>query len=146
MAAVPGYEWPKIIDEVVDWLATGKTIRAYCRQDGKPSKDAVYDYINAQGEEVERRIVRARARGADDIAEEGLEILDECAEKPELANACKARFDGRMRLLAKWNSGRYGDKSQVEHSGKVELPAMDDREAATRLAALLREAQRQQGK
>ena len=139
------YDWPKIIDEVVDWLATGKTIRDYCRQEGKPDFTTVYVWL-AKDEEAGRRIVRARAEGADAIAEAGLEILDECAEKPELANACKARFDGRMRLLAKWNSGRYGDKSQVEHSGKVELPAMDDREAATRLAALLREAQRQQGK
>lgn len=151
------YDWPKIIDEVVDWLATGKTIRDYCRQEGRPCNEAVYRYLANAGEEVDTRIVRARARGCEAIAEQVVAIADDSSgdttvdEKgnvrvdSEFVQRSKLRVETRLRLMSKWNSGRYGDKSQVEHSGKVELPAMADREAATRLAALLREAQRQQG-
>lgn len=138
------YDWPTVIDEVCDWLASGRTILDYARQEGKPSGDSIYVHVG-NDEELTRRIVRARSLGADRIAEEGFEVVEQCAEKPELANACKVRFDARMRLLSKWNSGRYGDSQKVEHSGKVEVPALDDREAATRLAALLLEAKRQQG-
>ena len=130
MATIAEQDWPAVIDELCQWLAHGRTVRSFCRLDGKPGRDQLYDHIAAGGEELERRIVRARAQGSDDLAEEGLEILDECADKPELANACKARFEGRLKLLAKWNSGRYGDKSQVEHSGKIGLDALIAQTAA----------------
>jgi len=114
-------DWAKVVDALCVWLSQGKTIRDFCRQEGNPGKDALYDYLDSQGEEMERRIVRARARGADDLAEGALEIADECADRPELAQPCKVRFDARMRLLSKWNSGRYGERQQVEHAGGVNL-------------------------
>lgn len=150
------YDWPKIIDEVVEWLASGKTIRDYSRQEGKPDYSTIYIRL-ADDEEAGQRIVRARAQGCDAIAEEIVAIADDSsgdvattADGREVCNGefvqrSKLRVETRMRLMSKWNSGRYGDKSQVEHSGKVELPTMDDREAATRLAALLLEAKRKQG-
>jgi len=126
------YDWPTIIDEVADWLASGRTIRDYCRQDGKPGREQLYQHI-AKDPEVAGRIARARAEGADAIAEEALAIADDSSGDvkvdehgnescdTEFVQRSKLRFEARMRLLAKWNSGRYGDKSHVEHSGKVSL-------------------------
>jgi hypothetical protein len=121
MANASAHDWPKVVDAVCKWLASGRTIRDFCRQEGNPDKTSLYEYLNEAGDEVEGRIVRARARGCDDLAEEAFDILDECATDVEKAQACKVRFDGRMRLLSKWNSGRYGDKAQVEHSGGVSI-------------------------
>lgn len=120
MAAAVGYDWPAIMNEVAEWLASGRTIRDYCRQEGKPHNSLVHQHI-ARDPEMVQRITRARAEGCDAIAEEALAIADECAEKPELATACKVRFEGRLKLMSKWNSGRYGDRQQVEHSGKLSL-------------------------
>lgn len=120
MAAPVGYDWPAIMNEVAEWLASGRTIRDYCRQEGKPHNSLVHQHI-ARDPEMVQRIAHARAEGCDAIAEEALAIADECAEKPELATACKVRFEGRLRLMSKWNSGRYGDRQQVEHSGGVSL-------------------------
>lgn len=115
------YDWPAILDEVADWLASGRTVRDYCRQEGKPTHELIYRHLAKEPEETRSRIARARAEGCDAIAEEALAIADECAEKPELATACKVRFDARLKLMSKWNSGRYGDRQQVEHSGKLSL-------------------------
>ena len=133
MADANVYAWPTVLDEVCRWLSKGKTIRDYCRQPGKPQKDALYDAIDAAGEEYERRIVRARARGCEDLAEEVLDIADDSSGDKltvvdangneqercdtEFVQRSKLRVEARMRLLAKWNSGRYGDRQQVEHDG-----------------------------
>lgn len=152
------YNWPAIIDEVCDWLASGRTVIDYCEQDGKPKDWSVYQHI-AKDEATVTRIAHARAQGADRIAEEALRIANTPQEgvtitvdkdgrkevREDMLGHRKLQVDTRLRLLAKWNSGRYGDSHKVEHSGKVEVPALDDREAATRLAALLLEAKRQQG-
>ena len=42
----------------------------------------------------------------------------------EWVQRSKLRFEARMRLLAKWNSGRYGDRQQVEHSASESLGAI----------------------
>jgi len=70
--------------------------------------------------------VRARERGCDAIAEDSLAIADDSSgdmivdddgevrfDSENVARS-KLRVDTRMRLIAKWNSGRYGDKLQVE--------------------------------
>ena len=134
--AKPAYDWPAILDEVCDWVACGQTIRDYCRQDGKPGYVTVYQHL-AKDEEASERIVRARARGCEAIAEEVLDIADDSSGDvltvldangnaqercdTEFVQRSKLRVEARMRLLAKWNSGRYGDRQQVEHSGGVRL-------------------------
>lgn len=137
MGRAPKYDWPAIIDELCRWLATGRTVLDYCRQDGKPGDWAVYEHIS-QSEELGTRIARARSLGADRIAEEALRIadtpqegvtitVDKDGEKrvtEDMLGHRKLQVDTRMRLLAKWNSGRYGDKAQVEHSGKVTLDSI----------------------
>jgi len=128
------YDWPTIIDEVCDWLAAGQTLRDYCRQDGKPSDVALYQRV-AANEEWGSRIAHARAQGADRIAEEALAIadtpvagvtvtVDKDGEKrvtEDMLGHRRLQVETRLKLLAKWNSGRYGDKQHVEHAGGVSL-------------------------
>jgi hypothetical protein len=135
MGTAPKYDWPAILDEVCEWLAAGGTIRSYSRQEGKPSFELIYRHV-AKDTERESRIVRARALGSDAIAEEALDIADDSSGDTitddeghsrmdsEWVQRSKLRFEARMRLLSKWNSGRYGDKAQVEHSGKVTLDSI----------------------
>lgn len=150
------YDWPTVFDEVCDWLASGRTVRDYCRQDGKPSDVAIYQRVAADPA-LGSRIAHARAQGADRIAEEALAIADtpqigttvtedEDGRKvvhEDMLGHRKLQVDTRLRLLSKWNSGRYGDK--LEHSGEIKTSPMTPDERAARLAAILLDAGRRKG-
>ena len=134
MAAAVGYDWPAIIDEVCEWLASGRTVLDYCEQDGKPTDRLVYLHI-AKDPDAVSRIAHARAQGADRLAEHALHIADTPQEgvivtvdadgrkevREDMLGHRKLQVETRLKLLAKWNSGRYGDRQQVEHSGGVSL-------------------------
>ena len=110
--------------EICEWIAEGKTLRDYCRQENKPSHQIVYQWLNERPEFAER-FARAREVGHDSIADEILGIVD--VHPPSNANGGtdagyvswqKNRAWARMQLLAKWNPSKYGEsKKSVEVSG-----------------------------
>ena len=125
-----------IAEEIIEWISIGQTLREYCRQEGKPSWRSVYRWME-KDKEFAARIAHARELGHDAIAEETLEIID---TEPEFAESwsqfggskhrdsahatwLKNRVEQRMKLLAKWNPKKYGDKVGVEHSGSIALDA-----------------------
>ena len=120
------------MDAICEWIANGLTLRDYCRQEGAPSFRTVYNWID-KNKEFAARFAQARDVGGDVIAEEALEIIDTF---PMMADSdsgsrvdsghvawLKNRFEGRLKLLAKWNPKKYGDKVGIEHSGSVALDA-----------------------
>jgi len=132
---------PDVIDEICAWIADGQTLRAYCRQEGSPNWRTVYNWLE-KDEEFLTRFTRARDMGQDAIAEDTLEIIDEFpistgGDNPRLDSTHvqynKNRVEQRMKLLAKWNPKKYGDKVGVEHEGGINLnvitgvPGEDDK-------------------
>lgn len=120
--------------ELCLWISEGKTLREFCRQEGMPAFRTVYDWME-KDPEFAARIARARDVGQDMIAEETLEIID---TEPEFAESwskdggskhrdsahttwLKNRVEQRMKLLAKWNPKKYGDKVGVEAQGGFTL-------------------------
>lgn len=122
---------PELQEELLDWIASGQTLRAFCRQEGKPAWRTVYDWLAAD-EDFAARIARARDIGADAIAEEALSIadtpqagvittVDEEGTKTvteDMLGHRKLQVDTRLKLLAKWNPKKYGDKIDHTLSGK----------------------------
>jgi len=125
-----------IVDEMVEWISHGKTLREFCRLEGKPAWRTVYHWME-KDKDFATRIAHARELGHDAIAEETLEIID---TPPEMATSSgkdsysehrdsahvtwlKNRVEQRMKLLAKWNPKKYGEKVGIEHSGSVALDA-----------------------
>lgn len=123
---------PELEQSIVDWIADGKTLREFCRQDGMPSHDAVYDHEDLS-ESFKQRIARARLRGEEVIAQDCLQIADNTqigqiiTEKPDgtteiktadMIEHRKLRIHTRLQLLAKWNPRKWGDKLQQEVTGK----------------------------
>lgn len=114
-----------VADEVVAWIAEGKTLREFCRQNGKPSYGTIYDWQEKDAE-FASRIARAREQGEDVIAQECLEIADDGTNdweqrqakngstydvvNPEVVARSRLRVDTRLKLLAKWNPRKFGDK------------------------------------
>ena len=108
-------------DEIIAWLANGQTLRDYCRQDGKPVYRAIYDWLQ-DDEDFAARFAHARVIGHDSIAEEcttladtePLAVFDEAGNKrydPGSISWRKMQIETRLKLLAKWNPKKYGDKT-----------------------------------
>ncbi len=114
----------KIADEIVEWISKGKTLREFCRQEGRPTWSTVYHWLEAE-EDFATRFARARDMGHDAIAEEALEIADSPLEGvrrelggkdgpkevyEDMLGHRKLQVETRLKLLAKWNPKKYGDR------------------------------------
>lgn len=121
-----------MVEEIIAWIADGNTLREFCRQPGKPAWRTVYDWLE-KDPVFATRFARARDMGHDAIAEDTLAIIDGEAEIVTGENGTGARRDSahvawiknrveqRMKLLAKWNPKKYGDKVGVEASGSLSV-------------------------
>jgi hypothetical protein len=116
----------EVADEICERLSQGEPLRQICRDERMPAWQTVYGW-KAAHEEFSKRIAHAREAGFDAIAEECLEIADETAfdtvigENGDRANTewisrSKLRVETRLKLLAKWDPKRYGDKVTQEHT------------------------------
>ena len=119
-----------VVEELLAWIEDGKTLRAFCRQPGKPRHAAVYEWL-ASDVAFSRRFARAREVGFDAIAEEALEIADTqivgeiekvgpdgtTITREDMLGHRKLQVEARLKLLAKWDPKRYGEKVDVAHSG-----------------------------
>ena len=113
----------EIMGSVCEQIAKGVTMADICRQAGMPDRQTIYEWSVADAD-FALRIARARDEGADVIAEQSLAIVDAPPERgPDgkidagsVAHA-KLRAEHRLKLLAKWNPKKYGDKIQAEHTG-----------------------------
>lgn len=123
----------ELFEDVLSMIAAGIPLRQICRFPDMPTKDAIYKYLEDETDPTEHgrrlaRYARARRLGFDEIAEEGLEIIDDGTNDyiererdgvPEIVldrehiQRSKLRFEGRMKLLAVWDPRRYGDLLKV---------------------------------
>jgi hypothetical protein len=133
MPAALVYDPAKFLPEIHAWIESGKTLRAYCRQAGKPSYGTVYDWLERDAEQ-DSRFAHARALGEDQIAQECLEIADTTQvgeivttkadgsqeiKSADMIEHRKLRIETRLKLLAKWNPKKYGERVQQEISGEI---------------------------
>lgn len=126
----------EIAGEIVDRISKGETLRAICREEGKPCWTTVYAWIKEYPTFAER-IARARELGFDAIAEEALEIANTPLEgrietdkvgqtgpytevrRADMLDHRKLQIETRLKLLAKWSPKKYGDKLEIE--GKLDV-------------------------
>ena len=122
---------PVIVNEIIDWIAHGNTLRSYCRLKNKPNWRTIYNWLEKDDGDFIARFAHARDMGADAIAEECLEIIDSppplCGSEgntrldPAAVQMQKNRVEARLKLLAKWNPKKYGEKVGVEAKGDINL-------------------------
>lgn len=127
------------LDLICDRLSKGIPLTVICRdaKEGDPDFPAprtVMDW-QAEDESVAAAIARAREAGQEALFEQCLEIADdeahdwELSKKGEVTNEvaigrAKLRVWTRMELLKRLNPRKYGDKQQVEHTGKIGLESL----------------------
>jgi hypothetical protein len=125
-------------DAIVEQLREGIPLREICRQDNMPQWRTVYDWIR-KDPDFATRIALAREDGYDCIAEECLHIANtpEPTTKTEIlkdpdgnvkwtktiefdnVDARKLKIDLRLKLLAKWNPKKYGDRPMDNNSKEL---------------------------
>lgn len=136
---------------ICERLAQGEPLAHICRDEGMPAVRTVSDWKEAQPE-FAASFARAREEGFDHIAAECLDIADETkfdtidTEHGERANTewisrSKLRIETRLKLLAKWDPKRYGEKMAI--GGADDLPpikTMTDTELAAKIAEKMAKA------
>jgi len=125
-----------LILEICERLSEGEPLAHICRDPHMPGITAVWAWAKDNAEFSES-IARAREAGFDIIAADCLEISNtprmgtkvvskewgkEITEADMIEHR-KLQIDTRLKLLAKWDPKRYGDKQQVELSGQVDTVA-----------------------
>lgn len=123
----------KAIKAVIAGLRKGTPLTVICSADGMPCDDTIRDWAEADAE-LGREIARARDTGFDTIAMEALAIADAAendtkagkdgAEVPnsEWITRSRLRVETRLKLLAKWDPKRYGDKQLIGSDPDNPLP------------------------
>lgn len=125
----------EIAAKIVELMSGGTFLRVICRMEGMPSWTTVYAWMDNDAVFAER-IARARERGEEAIIQECLEIADtpQIGEETESSeNGMKVRradmlghrklqVDVRMRILAKWNPKKWGEKVAI--GGADDLPPL----------------------
>ena len=111
----PVRESQELKDEICSRIANGETLRAICREEGKPSWVAVYNWLNAD-DDFALRFARAREDGHDAISEDCLHIADAGVNDTQRD---KLRIETRLKLLAKWNPKKWGEKLDLTHAGAI---------------------------
>ena len=123
-----------IIAAVAARLRTGEPLAAICRGDGMPNDDTIRNWMD-EDSSVSRVIARAREAGEDSIAADCLTIADDLTDDPA---SRRVRTETRLKLLAKWNPKRWGDKLDLNHSGSIQNETAEHLDA--RIAQLLGKA------
>lgn len=129
------YDVETLIEEILADIAKGVTLADICRRDHMPDRTRVYDWLK-RDEKMAQRFARAREDGFDVIAESCLEIADNSKQdfkdddsslyNAEHVQRSKLRIETRLKLLAKWDPKRYGDKQQIEHTGHIASDTPDE--------------------
>lgn len=127
-----------VADEIIERLSAGEPLAQICRDDHMPAVRTVSGWKESHPN-FAADFARARDEGYDAIAADSLRIVDEPPERclteqgdkvdPGYVAWQKNRVEQRLKLLAKWDPRRYGDRLHTEHSGEV---------AVTSLAAKMR--------
>jgi transposase len=124
----PSIRTEDIVTSICLRLAQGEPLAQICREDGMPGLSTVYDWQSAD-KDISGRFARAREAGFDQIALDALRIADDATSDRatdsegrervdnEAIQRSRLRVETRLKLLAKWDPKRYGDRLHQELTG-----------------------------
>jgi transposase-like protein len=129
----PLYDRELFVPQICERLAKGEPLTSICRDLGM-DRTTVRNW-RREDPEIDRLVQAARDDGYDALADECLEIADTTQEGVELVERGgkkeyhhgdmlghrKLRIETRLKLLAKWDPKRYGEKQQHELSGELKV-------------------------
>lgn len=125
----------EVADAICERIANGEPLREICREDEMPAWRTVYNWQEANPE-FKARIAQARELGEEAIIQDCLTIADtpligEEVEESEnglkvkrgdMLGHRKLQIETRLKLLAKWNPRKWGEKVDLNHGGQEGNP------------------------
>jgi hypothetical protein len=152
----PSKYTPEIAQKMCELLSEGVPLREICRMEGMPYWRTVYLWI-AKDESLSAHIARAREAGYDAMAEECLIIADTpkigvkktfnsgageeedsmTVTEDDMLGHRKLQIETRLKLLAKWNPKKYGDRVQLAGDAENPLKLEVETQADKMMEALL---------
>jgi hypothetical protein len=125
---------PELADEICERLSKGEPLAVICRDDHMPAVRTVSDW-KEKHEGFSADFARARNEGYDFLASQCMEIADDerfdwkLTQKGLITNEtvigrARLQVETRLKLLAKWDPKRYGDKQEVTHAVTEETAAI----------------------
>lgn len=132
----PSKNTPELQREIYERLSKGEPLTVICSDEHMPCDDTVRAWADSDAG-FARDIAHARTRGFDSIAWDAKRIADtplegeETTVKPDgsievkrgdMLGHRKLQIETRLKLLAKWDPKRYGEKLAI--GGAEDLPAI----------------------
>ncbi len=120
-----------LANEIAIRISEGEPLRQICRDEHMPHWTVVYDWM-ASNSQFSLRIAQAREKGEEAIAQECMAIADEPPSRTAMGSIDsgdvqhkKLRIETRLKLLAKWNPRKWGEKVDLNHGVQPDNPLAD---------------------
>lgn len=134
MTGRPTIRTPEIVDQILERVTAGEPLAQVLRSEGMPKPSTFYLWLE-KDEDLSGRFARAREFGADAIAVEALRIADTPIEgvrrketedgvevtTEDMLGHRRLQVETRLKLLAKWDPKRYGEKLELAGDAKAPL-------------------------
>lgn len=120
----------EVADRICELIAEGRSLRSILKDDGMPASSTVFKALTLEKQFAEQ-YARAREAQADALFDEILDIADESSndtyvdangiEKTdqEVVARSRIRIDARKWMAGKLRPKVYGDKLDLNHSGRI---------------------------
>jgi hypothetical protein len=125
----PSKYTPEVVEKICERLSKGEPLAAICRDEDMPSVTTMWQW-EQNYPIVSESIARARSEGEDFMAADCLNIADDNGQDiryssegfpstdHDVIQRAKLRIDTRLKLLAKWNPKKWGEKVDVTSGGE----------------------------
>lgn len=123
---------PELVEIICERLGRGEPLAQICREDGMPAYRTVKDWMDSR-DDVSAGIARARESGEDVIGADCLTIADDRSDDPA---SRRIRVETRLKLLAKWNPKKWGDRTTLAGDPDAPLGGMPESALDAKIAAL----------
>jgi len=111
---------PTIATEIIERLSKGEPLAVMCREDKMPHRSTVSGWC-MDHPEFAAQYALAREVGFDAIACRAREIARGVGESTNDVQRDKLIIETDLKLLAKWDPKRYGDKIDLNATGVGEI-------------------------
>ena len=133
----PTKRTPAVIRRILSGLSKGTPLTVLCDSPDMPTHGLVRAW-SAKDADLSVNIAHAREVGFDRIAHDALRIADtteegieECEKewgteikRADMLGHRRLRVETRLKLLAKWDPKRYGERLDIDHSGSIDIVAV----------------------
>lgn len=120
MPRKPKYDPASLQPLLLEHVANGNTLAAWCELPGNPSTRCVHAWLQTD-DAFAALYARAREIGGSIIAERLRKLAATPSDHPDDVAHRRLQIDVDKWLLARWFPTKYGDRQHMEHGGGVSI-------------------------